>query len=327
MDQFIANFSGRLDVFLSQTLQISRNQVANLIKNSSIKVNESVVDKASFKLSGGELVEINYPEIEQISYEDKIDFDVEILYEDDDILVLNKPANLVVHPAPSVKEATLVEWLKSKNYMLSTINGEIRAGIVHRLDKGTSGAIIVAKNNFAHSELSKQLSNKSMGRIYLAFIDLALKEDLIIDRAIGRNPNNRLKKAIISAKNGGRAAKSAFRNIANDENFNLIAAKLFTGRTHQIRVHLSSISRHILGDFLYGFKSENDRICRVMLHAYLLYFAHPRSGKMIMISANLPHTFKNLIDKSNLKDRIYEEILPNTLYSSFNGADSWMYID
>ena len=331
----------RLDIFLTKTLKISRNKILNLIKENHIFVNNSVQNKASFKLKNDDIVGVNFPlKKENENLKQNANFDIEILYEDDDLLVLNKPSGVVVHPAKSVKEPTLAEWLKQKKYMLSSINGDERAGIVHRLDKQTSGAILVAKTDFAHVKLAAQLKDKSMGRIYLAFLDLALKENVCVDRFIARNPSNRLKKAVVlSNENGARSAKSAFLNIANDTilqnfkplnfsrnqtNFNLIAAKLFTGRTHQIRVHLSSINRHIIGDFLYGFKSDFDKIKRIFLHAYLLYFTHPRTNMQILISAKIPSEIKNLIEKSDFKDEIYEKILPSNLISAFDDCDQWM---
>ncbi len=554
MDNLIAQCSERLDVFLSSQLGISRNQISSLIKSAAVKVDGAVQTKPGYKLSAGELVHIDYPAPapQQIDAE-RLNFDIEILYEDDDLLVVNKPAGLTVHPAASVKEPTLVDWLKSRGYLLSTLGGELRAGIVHRLDKLTSGALLVAKNNAAHAALSAQLSDKSMGRIYLALIDLPLKEPCIIERPIARNPANRLKMGIVP---GGRSAKSAFyeilsgaelaelqkyaekrdeilsagdgtavgknagadkisaadkilaanagesristeekisdsdidkismgdagkisaattgagkilavstggdkilnasrdadmskilatdasvrgneilnadpaagtdeisttgssasKNAGMDEilndyagadkilnnradnadeisnnymrsadkipiqsadkipssragnadkiltakmsvdqtqaahlaenkflnfknpaqnqilpplslkSFNLVAAKLFTGRTHQIRVHLSSINRHILGDHLYGFKSENAKISRILLHAYLLYFIHPRSGKEVKICAGLPSEFLNFTTNQKVKDEIYEKILPTNVERYFSDTSGWL---
>ena len=548
MDNLIAQCSERLDVFVSSRLGISRNQISNLIKSAAVRVDGAVQTRPGYKLSAGELVHIDYPAPtpQQISA-NRLNFDVEILYEDDDLLVVNKPAGLTVHPAASVKEPTLVDWLKSRGYLLSTLGGELRAGIVHRLDKLTSGALLVAKNNAAHAALSAQLSDKSMGRIYLALIDLPLKEPCVIERPIARNPANRLKMGIVP---GGRSAKSAFYEIlsgaelselqnsaqkrdeilnasdgtaagksagadkisaadkilaanagasrilaankismgaadkistgatdkisdattgagkilavstgadkilsasrdadmskilatdvsargngneilnadpaagadkisttdasasknadmdeilndyAGEDNaeeisnnymqstdkipipstekipsscadnadkiltadmsaaqilaarlaknkvlnfknpaqnqilppislksFNLVAAKLFTGRTHQIRVHLSSINRHILGDHLYGFKSENAKISRILLHAYLLYFIHPRSGKEVKICAGLPSEFLNFMTNQKVKDEIYEKILPTNVERYFSDISGWL---
>ena len=442
MDNLIAQCSERLDVFLSSQLGISRNQISSLIKSEAVRVDGAVQTKPGYKLSAGELVHIDYPApAPQQTSAERLDFDVEILYEDDDLLVVNKPAGLTVHPAASVKEPTLVDWLKSRGYLLSSLGGELRAGIVHRLDKLTSGALLVAKNNAAHAALSAQLSDKSMGRIYLALIDLPLKEPCVIERPIARNPANRLKMGIVP---GGRSAKSAFyeilsgaeltelqnsaqkcdeilgaddgaaagksagadkisttdasasknagmdkilnkyadnadkipssctgnagkipNNLVDSEDkiltadmnadqtqsarlaenktlnfknpaqnyklppislksFNLVAAKLFTGRTHQIRVHLSSINRHILGDHLYGFKSENAKISRILLHAYLLYFIHPRSGKEVKICAGLPSEFLNFTTNQKVKDEIYEKILPTNVERYFSDISGWL---
>ncbi|MBO7154540.1 MAG: RluA family pseudouridine synthase, partial [Campylobacter sp.] len=254
----------------------------------------------------------------------KAEFDVEILYEDSDILVINKPIGVTVHPAPSVKEATLVEWLKQKGYTLSSLGGTERAGIVHRLDKGTSGVMVVAKNNQAHTALSQQLSSKDMGRIYLALCDLPLKENCVIDRPISRHPQNRLKNAVVSS---GKPAKSAFANIISSQNrrVNLISAKLFTGRTHQIRVHLASINRHILGDDLYGFKSNSDKISRIFLHAYILRLIHPKSNQIMEFKAPLPSEFYELISKEFNKETVDENI--SVLCDIFGGIAQWMRYD
>lgn len=321
---YIANESyDRLDKFLAKELKTSRNQLSSLIKSNRICVNGVCVSKPSFKINEGDKISVEISKVEQNLEKFDMPFEVEILYEDEYILVINKPANLVVHPAPSVKEATLVDWLKSKGYTLSTLNGEIRAGIVHRLDKGTSGVMVVAKTNEAHANLSTQLSDKSMGRIYLMFCNLGLKENCLIQKPIGRNPKNRLKQAVV---NGARYAKSAFLNLHCEDKFNFLAAKLFTGRTHQIRVHLSSINRYILGDNLYGFKSENDKLDRIMLHAYLLYFTHPITKEMIKVKAEIPNEFKEKIDKSQFKESIYEKINKDAIVSLFDGCNEWLCV-
>lgn len=211
----------------------------------------------------------------------------------------------------------MVDWLKLKNISLSTISGEERHGIVHRLDKGTSGVMVIAKTNEAHLNLSKQLEDKSMGRYYLAILDLALKENVIIEKPIGRNPNNRLK---MSIEENGRYAKSAFSKIAlsDNEKFELIACKLYTGRTHQIRVHLSSINRHILGDNLYGFKGELNKINRFLLHAYYLYLTHPVTNKQMCFKANLPEDMKNFLNTNFQKENINDKIDEKHIINSFS---------
>ena len=274
--------SSRLDVAVAHELQISRNQALNLIKDSLVSVNLKPVSKPSFLLNENDEICVNFAPKKEVQNEYEVNFDIPIIYEDDDLIVLNKPPQ-----------------------------------IVHRLDKGTSGAIVVAKNNLTHAKLSEQLSDKSMGRIYLALTDLPLKEDVIIDKPIGRNPNNRLKKAIVE---DAKFAKSAFVNLLSEGGVNLIAAKLFTGRTHQIRVHLASINRHILGDDLYGFKSQGDKISRVMLHAYMLYFIHPRTGKRVEFTAKTYDDFNQIIYKKIPKEIFDEKICPthiDTIFSSF----------
>ena len=279
-----ADKNERVDKFLSRKLNIARNQIEQLIKKGLVKINGKTIKKGGIKLNKGDNIEYKTPEIEK-SENRQVDFDIPILYEDEDLLVINKPPGIVVHPAPSVKEATVVDWLKSKGFSLSTIAGEERFGIVHRIDKDTSGALLVAKNNKTHAFLSNQLKDKTMGRYYLFFLNHPLKEPVCINKPIARNPKNRLKMAIIE---GGRNAKTLFVPIEK----NLTAAKLFTGRTHQIRVHLNSIGRYILGDEIYGKKNQN--IPRTMLHARELYFTHP-SGKKLSIIAPLFDDFKFLL--------------------------------
>ncbi|WP_323588178.1 RluA family pseudouridine synthase [Aliarcobacter butzleri] len=321
---FIVLETNRLDKFLAQNIDASRNQIEQLIKKEFVKVDGKIINKTGLKLKENQNVEVFFPKAQlnkrkdeeflKNSLEDK---EVEIIYEDDYILVLNKPYNLTVHDAPSVKDATLVDWLKLKNISLSTISGEERHGIVHRLDKGTSGVMVIAKTNEAHLNLSKQLEDKSMGRYYLAILDLALKENVIIEKPIGRNPNNRLK---MSIEENGRYAKSAFSKIAlsDNEKFELIACKLYTGRTHQIRVHLSSINRHILGDNLYGFKGELNKINRFLLHAYYLYLTHPVTNKQMCFKANLPKDIKNFLNTNFQKENINDKIDEKHIINSFS---------
>ncbi|EAK5213820.1 RluA family pseudouridine synthase [Campylobacter jejuni] len=296
MQTFLVDENSRLDVFLAKKLNQSRNQVALLIEKDCVQVNDKIQDKNSFKLKNGDIISIASLKLyNEIKPQFEVDFDIDVLYEDEDLLVLNKPSNLVVHGASSVKNATLVDWLIEKKYTLSNLGGEIRAGLVHRLDKDTSGAILIAKNNFTHQKLSEQLADKSMGRIYLALIDLPLKEDkIIVEKFLMRSPSNAIKKIAIDKENKfSKNAKSAFINVVKTENLTLMAAKLFTGRTHQIRAHLASLNRHILGDSLYGYKGKYD--CRIMLHAYFLYFIHPKTKEQIFVKAPLMEDFKNIM--------------------------------
>ena len=311
--EFIAQESIRLDVFLSEQLNESRNQIEHLIKKDFVKVQNKKKAKSGLKLQVGQKVIVTLPEVVKQEALD-VDFDVEIVYEDEYFMVLNKPSGVIVHGAPSVNEATLVDWLKKQNISLSTISGEERYGIVHRLDKGTSGLIVIAKTNEAHVSLSKQLEDKTMGRYYLAITDLPLKDDLIVEQPIGRNPNNRLKMGIVQT---GKMAKTAFCKLALSKNnkYELITAKLFTGRTHQIRVHLESLQRHILGDALYGFKGNIDKIKRVYLHAYSLYLKHPITGKDINFSCALPEDMEKFC-KEQFNEEDYSEKINNKFIAS-----------
>ncbi|HFU77429.1 MAG TPA: RluA family pseudouridine synthase [Epsilonproteobacteria bacterium] len=320
MNNFITKTSGRIDKILAQELDVSRNQVEKLVKDGLVSVNDKTVAKTSFKVVEGDEVSYVFKEAEK-RVAPAVDFDVEVLYEDDYLLVVNKPSGLVVHPAPSVKEPTLVDWLIHKGISLSTISGEERHGIVHRIDKETTGALVVAKTNEAHEKLSLQLQDKSMGRYYLALIDCPLKEDTLVDKPIGRNPNNRLKMGVVPH---GKSAKTAFVKLAQcTHDVELIAAKLFTGRTHQIRVHLNALGRHILGDDLYGFKSKRDKIHRVNLHAYLLYLVHPQTGEKMEFVAPLFDDMKTYMTKYFDQGEINEKINPltmDTLFTHFSVA-------
>lgn len=321
---FIVSETNRLDKFLALNIDASRNQIEQLIKKEYVRVDGKIVSKTGLKLKENQSIDVFFPEAELNPVKDENfvkeslkDKNVEIIYEDDDILVINKPYNLTVHDAPSVKDATLVDWLKLNNISLSTISGEERHGIVHRLDKGTSGVMVVAKTNQAHLGLSKQLEDKSMGRYYLAIVDMPLKDNIIIDKPIARSQNNRLKMAI---DENGRNAKSAFHklSLSNKENFELIVAKLFTGRTHQIRVHLSSINRHILGDNLYGFKGELNKINRFYLHAYYLYLTHPITNKQMRFKANLPKDMDEFLNTNFQEENINDKLNENNIISYFN---------
>lgn len=271
----------RVDHFLSSELNESKNQVNQAIKNGLVQINSKVCKKNGELLKIGDIVSFTPLQIPKQEVFCEFDYNIEVLYEDEDVLVLNKPPHLVVHSAPSVKEATLVDYLKAKGYQLSNLSGEERYGIIHRLDKDTSGAIAIAKSNQAHIALSKELKEKTMGRYYLALIDLPLKDKIEVECLMGRNPNNRLKMAKLPY---GRYSKTTFIPLLGTSP-SLVVAKLDTGRTHQIRVHLENLSRHILGDKMYG-KKDNTSL-RLMLHAYLMYFIHPISQKKILIKAPL----------------------------------------
>jgi 23S rRNA pseudouridine1911/1915/1917 synthase len=330
--QFIVDEVMRLDRFLTEQLDESRNQIEQLIKKGFVQIfstekKEKKV-KTGLKLQVGDLVKIelqdgNSFKSQEFSKEilQKTDWfnQIKIIYEDEYMMILDKPSGVVVHSAPSVKEPTLVDWLKVKGISLSTISGEERHGIVHRLDRGTSGLIVIAKSNKAHESLSLQLQDKSMGRYYLAFIDIPLKENITVEKSISRNRANRLKMGIVE---GGKYAKTNFLKLVTSDNekYELIAAKLFTGRTHQIRVHLESIHRHILGDSLYGFKGNLDKFSRVYLHAFGLYLNHPISGEKLHFYTDFPEDLKSFYLNNFTKEIYDKKIDLHFIIDSFNNS-------
>lgn len=312
--------SQRLDLFLAQYIEQSRSQIAQLIKQSNVFIDDKLEIKPSAKLKANQIVTVIFPTIKE-EEPHAIDFDITILYEDDDLLVVNKPSGVTVHPAPSVKEATLVDWLKSKKIALSTMASSERDGIVHRIDKGTSGVMVIAKNNEAHALLAEQLQDHSMGRYYLAVVTPPLKEDItIIEHAIGRNPTNRLKMACLEE---GKESKTLFTSLmpSNDDKNQLIGAKLYTGRTHQIRVHLESMSRHILGDATYAVSPRVEKSEHILLHAYIVYFIHPRTKEKVVFQAPLNDLMQNYLVKNFNKERLDEVMDSNFIINSFNSAD------
>jgi 23S rRNA pseudouridine1911/1915/1917 synthase len=307
----------RLDIFLSKEIGQTRSQIAQLIKKDCVFVDDKKVTRPGVKLKIDQNIKVEFPYPKKEKALD-VDFDVEILYEDDDVLVINKPSGITVHPAPSVKDVTLVDWLKYKGISLSTISGEERHGIVHRLDKGTSGTMVIAKNNEAHQFLSQQLQDKSMGRYYLAIVNPPLKETLTtIEKNIGRSSHNRLKMACVDS---GKYAKTEFSALAlsNDETTQLLACKLFTGRTHQIRVHLESLNRHIIGDHIYAIAPKQEKSERVLLHAYIIYFIHPTTKEKLSFVAKFDENMKQYIDKKFNSEQINEIMEPSYIFDNFN---------
>jgi len=314
---YICDNKERLDIFLASKIGQTRSQIVQLIKQECIYLDDKLITRPGVKLKPEQKVRVEFPEAKKEKALD-VDFDVEILYEDDDILVINKPSGVTVHPAPSVKEATLVDWLKHKGIRLSTISGEERHGIVHRLDKGTSGTMVVAKNNTAHEFLSEQLQDKSMGRYYIAVINPPLKEDItIIEKNIGRSQHNRLKMA---CSQSGKYAKTMFKTLlpSLDDKNQLVACKLFTGRTHQIRVHLESMNRHIIGDHIYAISPKIEKSERILLHAYIIYFIHPTTKEKLFFSASFDDSMKQYIEEKFNTEQIDEVMDSNYILHSFN---------
>ena len=313
---YVCSEAERLDTFLAQEIGQTRSQVAQLIKQDCVYIDDKKVTRPGIKLKPEQTVRVEFPFAKKEPAL-KVDFDVEVLYEDDDILVINKPSGVTVHPAPSVKEATLVDWLKHKGIRLSTISGEERHGIVHRLDKGTSGTMVIAKNNEAHEFLSLQLQDKSMGRYYIAVVSPPIKDDItIVEKNIGRSASNRLKMACTPT---GKYAKTMFKTLAlsNDEHNQLVACNLFTGRTHQIRVHLESFNRHIIGDHIYAISPKEEKSERILLHAYMIYFIHPSTKEKLSFVAKLDDDMNSYIANKFNTEQINEVMDTDYIKHSF----------
>ncbi|MCD8091051.1 MAG: RluA family pseudouridine synthase [Clostridiales bacterium] len=286
----------RIDGFLSLTLEdISRNRIQRLISEGNILVNGKAVSK-SFKLKSGDIVTVVIPEAKEaeISAED---IPLDIIYEDSDVIVINKSQGMVVHPAPGHYSGTVVNALMYHcRGELSGINGVNRPGIVHRIDRDTSGVIVAAKNDFAHNALAAQLAEHSMTRIYKGIVYNNFKEEEgTVDANLGRSPKDRKKMAVL--KTGGRKAVTHYRVLENLGKYTYAEFKLETGRTHQIRVHMSYIGHPLLGDVVYGPKKCPYSLKGQTLHAGVLGFIHPRSGEYVEFSAPLPSYFQDLINR------------------------------
>ncbi len=283
----------RLDAYLSSTyfLESSRNHVQIEIKAGHVKVNGTQV-KTGYALKLNDIIEIESAESKKLDIE-AVDLKLDIVYEDDDLLVINKPQGMVVHPASSYHEPTLVHGLLHEVDELSSINGVIRPGIVHRIDKDTSGLLVVAKNNQVHQKLSADLAEHKIERKYIALVYGLVKENEgTIDAPIARHPKHRLKMTVIA---GGKRAVTHFKVLERFEHHTLISCELETGRTHQIRVHMAFIGHPILGDPMYGPKQVVGSSGQY-LHATELKFFHPTKKEHMTFTANMPQNFMKMID-------------------------------
>lgn len=287
----------RLDSFLAEknTANYTRSFIGKMIEENLVLYNGKP-SKASTKIKTGDRIELFEKEPEPLAVKGE-EIPLEIVYEDDDLMVINKPRGMVVHPAPGHTSGTLVNAVLSHaGESLSSINGVLRPGIVHRIDKDTSGLILICKNDFSHKALAKQLEEHSITRRYHAICSGRLKEDQgTVSAPIGRDEKNRKQQAI-NYKHG-KEAITHYRLLENLQNASLLECRLETGRTHQIRVHMKSIGHPLLGDPLYGSKKNLYAIKGQALHAMVLGFVHPRSGEYMEFSADYPEDFQKLLNK------------------------------
>jgi len=284
----------RLDRILAEALPaFSRARLQTLIRNGFVTLNGKASRPRNL-VHAGDLVELREPEIEKVEAQPE-QIKLDVIFEDEDLLVLNKPAGIVMHPGAGHEQHTLVNALLAHCQNLSGIGGKERPGIVHRLDKETSGALVVAKNDATHRALSSQFAARTMTKIYLALVAGILRQKSgVIDKAIARHPVHRQRMSI--ARRQGRSAKTEYRVLRSGADISLVECILHSGRTHQIRVHLHHLGHPVLGDKLYGGKRAGD-FPRQMLHAWKLAFRHPLSGDEMSFEAPVPADFANAMHK------------------------------
>ena len=287
----------RIDSFLSGKTDFTRTIIQQLIKDRNITVNGKPT-KSSYKIEENDEIIIEVPEVETTEIKPE-NIKIDIVYEDSDIAVINKQAGLVVHPAHGHYSGTLVNAILYHIKDLSGINGEIRPGIVHRLDKDTSGLIVIAKNDKVHTALTEMFQEKKIRKTYLAILKGKLnKSEGKIVTQIGRDKNDRKKMTVIDDATKGKNAITNYRVISQNNLFTLVKVNIETGRTHQIRVHMRYLGYPILGDSVYG-RKDNEK--RQMLHAYKLEFIHPVTGRQMEFIGEIPEDFQKALKKSDLK--------------------------
>ncbi len=287
----------RLDVYLNAETDLSRSYIQQLIDSENINVNSKKVKK-SYKLQKGDEILITLPEVKELDLAPE-DIPLEIIFECDDYLVINKPKDMVVHPSAGHDSGTLVNALLFHCKDLSTINGVHRPGIVHRMDKDTTGLLLITKNNDSHNYFSELFKIHDINRRYLALVHGVIKDDIVIDRPIARDKRDRKKMAIDIT---GKKAKTKVRVIENFKSYTLVECQLFTGRTHQIRVHLRSINHPIVGDKTYGVKKEKFNLPSQLLHARTIGFKDRVTGEYREYNKDIPEEFKRVLDILRSKD-------------------------
>jgi len=287
----------RLDQFLAKRLpEHSRSRLQQLIRSGFVRLNEQTTRPRQI-VQGGDKISLIEPPPEKIETRPE-PIPLDVLFEDDDLIVINKPAGLTIHPGAGHREHTLVNALLSHCTTLSGIAGKERPGIVHRLDKETSGCVVVAKNDIAHRELSKQFAARTVEKIYLALVAGKLRKPTgVIEENIGRHPIQRKRMSVASKR--GRAAKTEYRVIRSSDQASLVECRLHSGRTHQIRVHLHHLGHPVLGDKIYAPRFTKN-FPRQMLHAWKLGFRHPCTGEWRSFEASLPADFNEAIRAAGL---------------------------
>lgn len=287
----------RVDMALSLTYEEkSRNFFQKLLESGNIEINGTVNESKKYKVKSGDIIKVMMPEPKMLTAEAE-NIPLDIFYEDEDVLVVNKPKGMVVHPANGNEKGTLVNAVMYHcGDSLSSINGIIRPGIVHRIDKDTSGLLMIAKNDKAHNCLAKQLAEHSSTRVYRAIVYNNFSEDEgTINKPIGRDPKNRLKQAVTTTNS--KRAVTHYKVLERFGKFTLIEARLETGRTHQIRVHMSYLKHPLLGDMVYGPKKKVLGVDTQMLHAKVLGFKHPTTGEYMEFESPLPEEFEAVLKK------------------------------
>ncbi len=284
----------RIDLFLSEMLECTRSRIGKLIEDGLVKRNGEIVQKSGQTVQPNDLIEVSILPPKEISLEPE-DIPLSVVYEDEQLAVIDKQRGLVVHPAGGSESGTLVNALLFKLDNLSGINGEIRPGIVHRLDKDTSGLLVVAKTDEAHLSLSNQLKDRSCHRIYRALLEGVLKQDEgVIDAPIGRSRSDRKK---MSVTKDGRVAITDFKVVERFNKYTLVEFSLRTGRTHQIRVHAKHIGHPVVGDKTYNKAEDKLGAGGQLLHAVGLGFIHPTTGERMDFKSELPDYFANILEK------------------------------
>ncbi len=284
----------RIDKYISENVEeISRSYAVKLCTEGRVTVSGKTADK-KYKPSDGEVIEIEVPEPESIDLVPE-NIPLDIVYEDESVIIINKPQGMVVHPAPGNPCGTLVNALLYHcGESLSAINGVIRPGIVHRIDKDTAGLLVCAKTNEAHLALSAQLKERKASRRYYALVNGRVSENGTVDKPIGRHPKDRKKMTVVK---GGREAVTHYRVLENFAGYTLLECILETGRTHQIRVHMASIGHSLVGDRTYGTLKDKIKTDGQLLFAKTIGFQHPKTGEYMEFTADLPEYFENILNK------------------------------